>query len=388
MKQKLLIAIITLLTMTSSTFAGELKIEVFNSGKNAIFPVTSTIIYGEKDAILVDAQFQKTYVLKLIEEIKATGKKLIMVYISHSDPDYYFGLDEIKKAFPNAKIVSTAQTAYLISASKDDKLSVWKGQLKSDAPNEIIVPEAIATLPDLEGNRIEIITIKNDPAHSFLWIPSLKTTLGGISVDIEGSHIWMADTKNLEAIDAWITQLDKLKSLNPLKVIPSHFIDFNESPQNIDFTKKYLSDYKNAAAQSKSGKELTEAMIKTYPTFVGKDNLEMGAKVFKGEINWDLKSPYPAIGNKVEVNFGEMSFVLDFKDHKHMSFNSPVGTADTVEYTVTEIATNVFMVYWHEPHLGDNVVHIQDYNQGIVYTNISNRNGEFLHLKGTLKIQN
>jgi glyoxylase-like metal-dependent hydrolase (beta-lactamase superfamily II) len=243
MKQKLLIAIITLLTMTSSTFAGELKIEVFNSGKNAIFPVTSTIIYGEKDAILVDAQFQKTYVLKLIEEIKATGKKLIMVYISHSDPDYYFGLDEIK-AFPNAKIVSTAQTAYLISASKDEKLSVWKGQLKSDAPNEIIVPEAIATLPDLEGNRIEIITIKNDPAHSFLWIPSLKTTLGGISVDIEGSHIWMADTKNLEAIDAWITQLDKLKSLNPLKVIPSHFIDFNESPQNIDFTKKYLSDYK------------------------------------------------------------------------------------------------------------------------------------------------
>jgi hypothetical protein len=114
----------------------------------------------------------------------------------------------------------------------------------------------------------------------------------------------------------------------------------------------------------------------------------MCAKVFKGEINWDLKSPYPAIGNKVEVNFGEMSFVLDFKDHKHMSFNSPVGTADTVEYTVTEIATNVFMVYWHEPHLGDNVVHIQDYNQGIVYTNISNRNGEFLHLKGTLKIQN
>ncbi len=259
----------------------------------------------KKDAILVDAQFQKNYALKLIEEIKATGKNLIMVYISHSDPDYYFGLYEIKKAFPKAKIVSTAQTSYLISASKDEKLAVWSGQLKGDVPSEIIIPEAISTIPDLEGNKIEIITTKNDPAHSFLWIPSLKTSLGGISVNIAGSHIWMADTKNVAAIEAWIAQLEKLKSLQPVKVIPSHFIELNENPESIDFTKKYLSDYKNAAAQGKSGKELATEMVKKYPTFGGKDNLEMGAKVFKQEMEWELKSPYPAIGNKVEVNFGE-----------------------------------------------------------------------------------
>ena len=44
------------------------------------------------------------------------------------------------------------------------------------------------------------------------------------------------------------------------------------------------------------------------------------------------------------------------------------------------------MVFWHEPHLGDNVVHIQDYNTGIVYTNIAKPDGQFLHFKGTLKI--
>ena len=376
---------ITALTSTTSIFTGDLKVKIFNPGKNAIFPVTSTIIYGEKDAILIDAQFQKQYVLKLIEEIKAIGKNLIMVYISHSDPDYYFGLDDIKKAFPNAKIVSTAQTAYLISASKDEKLAVWEGQLKSDAPTEIIVPEAVSTLPDLEGNKIDIITTKNDPAHSFLWIPSLKTIIGGISVNLEGSHIWMADTKNVAAIDAWIAQLDKMKSLHPEKVIPSHFIDFNDSPKSLDFTKQYLIDYKNAA-ENRSGTELAAEMEKKYPTFVGKDTLEMGAKVFKGEINWDLKSPYPAIGNKVEVNFGEISFILNFVDNKQMSFEGQGGVTDSVEYTATEIAKNIFMVYWHEPHVGDNVVHVQDYNQGIVYTNIASRTGEFVHLKGTLKI--
>ncbi len=34
--------------MTSSTFAQDLNVKIFNSGKNAIFPVTSTIIYGKK----------------------------------------------------------------------------------------------------------------------------------------------------------------------------------------------------------------------------------------------------------------------------------------------------------------------------------------------------
>ena len=354
----------TALTFTSPTPAGNLNVTVFNSGKEAIFPVTSTIIYGENDVFLIDAQFQTTYALKLIEEIKALGKNLLVVYISHSDPDYYFGLAEIKKAFPAARIVSTAQTAYLISASKDEKLAVWKGPLQSDTPQEIIVPEAITALPELEGNKIDIITTANDPAHGFLWIPSLKMSLGGIIVNSRGSHIWMADTKTVEAIDAWIAQLDKLKSLRPEKVILPHFVDFDESPENIDFTREYLVAYKEAAATSNSGTELATAMEKNYPTFVGKDNLAMGANVFKGELNWELKSPYPPIGNRVEVNFGVLSFVLYFKDNKQMSFEGQSGAADSVEYTAIEIANNVFMVYWHEPHVGDNVVHIQDYNQG------------------------
>lgn len=99
-------------------------------------------------------------------------------------------------------------------------------------------------------------------------------------------------------------------------------------------------------------------------------------------------SPYPAIGNTVEVNFGKMSFVLNFKNNKQMSFKGQSGATDSVEYTATEIAKNIFMVYWHEPNVGDNVVHIQDFNQGIVYTNIASKNGEFLHLKGTIKIIN
>ena len=168
-----------------------------------------------------------------------------------------------------------------------------------------------------------------------------------------------------------------MNSLHPEKVISSHFADYNDNPKILDFTIKYLTDYKNAAKYSKTGVELAAKMNALYPTFAGTDILEMSAKVFKGEMDWGLKSPYPAIGNKVEVNFGETLFVLDIKDNLHMSFISQSGAADTVDYSITEIAKNIFMVFWHEPYLGDNVVHIQDYNTGIVYTNIAKPDGQF-----------
>lgn len=387
LKRKLL-SLIAILGFIS-IFAGNLKVKVYNPGSKAIFPITSTIIYGDKEAILIDAQFQKQYAEQLVKEIKATGKNLKTVFISHSDPDFYFGLDVIKKAFPDVKIISTAQTAYLISASKDDKLAVWKPQLKTDAPSEIIVPEAVTSIPDLEGNKIEIIQNPEDLAHSFLWIPSIKTIAGGISVSVD-SHLWMADTQNVKAIEQWIGQIDAMKSLKPGQVVPSHFAKQSLSPESLDFMKGYLENYRKAVTENKTTSAIVDYMVKKYPNLPGKDELEMGVKVFLGEMDWDLKSPYPAIGKKVEVDFGAVKFLLDFKDNKTMTFTgiagSSKGSTDTVEYTAVEVAKNIFMVYWHEPHLGFNVTHIQDYNKNIVYSNIAGPDGTFTHPKGALKI--
>ncbi|UWX59094.1 MBL fold metallo-hydrolase [Chryseobacterium oranimense] len=389
MLKKKLLSLMAIFGFASILLAGNLKIKVYNPGSKAIFPITSTIIYGDKDAMLIDAQFQKQYAEQLVKEIKATGKNLKTVFISHSDPDFYFGLDVIKKAFPNVKIISTAQTAYLISASKDDKMAVWKPQLKEDAPSEIIVPEAVNAIPDLEGNKIEIKQNAEDTAHSFVWIPSLKTIAGGISVSVD-SHIWMADTQNVKAIDQWIAQIDAMKALKPEQVVPSHFAKLSLFPQSLDFVRNYLENYKTAVAENKTSSGVVDFMVKKYPDLHGKDELAMGAKVFFGEMDWDLKSPYPAIGNKVEVDFGTLKFLLDFKDNKEMSFTgiseNVKGRTDTVQYTAVEVAKNVFMVYWHEPKLGSNVTHIQDYNTNIIYTNIADPNGTFTHLKGTLKI--
>lgn len=59
---------------------------------------------------------------------------------------------------------------------------------------------------------------------------------------------------------------------------------------------------------------------------------------------------------------------------------------DTVQYTAHEIRQQVYMVYWHEPSTGSNVVHVEDFARGTVNTNIATKDGRLLHMSGTIAI--
>ncbi|VEA69782.1 Arsenate reductase and related proteins, glutaredoxin family [Serratia rubidaea] len=140
---------------TYASAADALTMEVYNPGENSVFPVSSEIISGQHEVALIDAQFQRNDAQQLVEKIKATGKKLTTVYISHSDPDFYFGLDVIKTAFPDAKIIATPGTIKEINATKDGKVAYWGPILKENAPTQVIVPQPLtATVSPSTVNRL------------------------------------------------------------------------------------------------------------------------------------------------------------------------------------------------------------------------------------------
>lgn len=390
MQLKKIVLSVVLTVIALSNEAKGLTLKVYNPGTSAIFPVTSTIVYGKKDAALIDAQFQKQYAEQVVKEIKNMKKNLKYVFVSYHDPDYYFGLNVIHKAFPEAKIISTAQTAYLIEASKDMKLDVWKKQLGTDAPDTLIVPEVVDTLPAIEGNALEVKYNKDDSAHPFVWIPSLKAIVGGGSVT-EGGHIWMADTQGDKGIERWQQVISTMKQLEPATVVPAHFVSSDYKPQVLDFVGKYLADYRQAAAKSNNAAELTAAMEKAWPQLPGKDNLVFSAKVFKGEQEWKIFTPYPPIGRAIKVDFGAFAFRNSFKDAHHMTFlglnGGYKGVTDNVLPTVVEVSPNVFMVYWSEPNsTKSNVVHVQNYNTGTVWTNIAAPDGKFYNMQGKMSV--
>ena len=99
---------------------------------------------------------------------------------------------------------------------------------------------------------------------------------------------------------------------------------------------------------------------------------------------------YPLAGKLTEFKFGQTLLNLNFKDNKTLSIvgTSGVfkGVVETVNYTAIKIRPMVYMVYWHEPVSKLNVLHIEDFEHNVVYTNVTYPDLKFLHLKGSVRI--
>ncbi len=209
----------------SAAVAAELETQVFNPGAKSLFPVSSTLVTGPTEAILIDAQFQRDDAQAVLKMIKASGKELTTIYISHGDPDFYFGLDVITAAYPNAQVVASPETLKHIKKTIKGKVSYWSPILGKNAPKETILPKLISddTL-EVDGEDLHIVGLDGpDPKHTFVWIPSLKTVTGGVAI-YENVHVWMADAQDAESRDKWMGTLDSLLALEPETIIPGHYI--------------------------------------------------------------------------------------------------------------------------------------------------------------------
>ena len=288
MNRKPLFAAIALLGLNVVAQAAPLSLEVYNPGDKAIFPVSSTILMGEREAILIDAQFQRNDAEALVAKIKASGKTLSTIYISHSDPDYYFGLDVVQAAFPAAKIVATQQTVAHIKESMNGKLAYWGPILKDNAPQKLVLPEVLKRGKlVLEGHPIEIKGLQGpSPERSYLWIPSLKTVTGGVVVS-SGIHLWVADTQTSASRQNWQTTLKRIAALKPATVVPGHYL--GTVPQGlgaVSYTSGYLQDFEIEASRSSDSLALINAMKTRHPLAGEDTSLELSAKVIKGEMKW------------------------------------------------------------------------------------------------------
>lgn len=276
--------------------AAPLHLEVYNPGEKGVFPVSSEIVTGAREAMLIDAQFARSDAEAIVQKLKASGKTLTTIYISHSDPDFYFGLDVIRTAFPQARIVATPQTVAAIRQSMQGKLAYWGPILKDNAPKSLVLPEPLAgDRLTLEGHDIEIRGLNGpDAKRTYLWIPSLKTVAGGVVV-FGGSHVWVADTQTTDSRRAWLRTLDNIAALKPATVVPGHYSGaMPKGLAAVQFTASYLKTFEAEAAKAANGAALTEAMKAAYPGLHGVSSLELSARVVKGEMQWPAPAPLPA----------------------------------------------------------------------------------------------
>lgn len=248
------------------------------------------LLTDNKEAILIDGGFTLSDGRALAEAIKASGKTLTTVYVSQSDPDFYFGLAPVKAAFPGARFIAAPATVAAINGNVQKKLDTWAPQLKENGPQtlaDVVIPTSsdVRSL-SLGSHQIEIVEVSGLANRRYLWVSALKAVFGGV-LTFNGLHVWTADTPTPEQRAAWVKALDEMASRQPSIVVAGHMAAGSPTDASaIAYTRDYLLAFEEEVSKAADSAALVGAMTKRYPNAGLAVALNIGAKVAKGEMKW------------------------------------------------------------------------------------------------------
>jgi glyoxylase-like metal-dependent hydrolase (beta-lactamase superfamily II) len=232
-------------------------------------PISSTLISGKRDAVLVDTAITIDQNQKLVEWIAASGRNLTTIYATHGHGDHFFGVNTIRKRFPKARLVATREVIAVMQ--KQTSAPVVNAYWKTRFPGQIdstlgVADELKGGVIELEGEQLVSVPLGHTDTESTtcLHAPSIGLAVCGDAVYNE-VHLHLGES-NADGRKEWIAALDKVESLNPVAVIAGHKRPgAPDTPKSIEETRKYIREFGRIAANTETASELYEQMLAIYP---------------------------------------------------------------------------------------------------------------------------
>ena len=248
------------MTPSTGTHAG-LSFHLFTAAKHA-FENNAVLITGQQDAVLIDTCLLPSDAARLVAMIKATGKNLKAVNITHAHPDHYFTNGLVQQAFPFARFYARPGVIDFLREFRA-KILHWREMYGNEMPQTLPMPEPLTgSSALLEGHEIRFVDLPVcETVHATaFYVPSAKTVIAGDLV-FAGMHHYMADTNDP---DSWIEALNVVRRLGPLeRIYPGH------GPvggvELFDASEAWLRDYREVARPGVRFTDIAKEMMRRYP---------------------------------------------------------------------------------------------------------------------------
>jgi glyoxylase-like metal-dependent hydrolase (beta-lactamase superfamily II) len=267
--------------------ATSLSIDVFNSGYKPIpggpgwddstvatWPAsTSTLINGDRDAILVDALLTTNEGKRLAAWVQNTGKRPHVIFVTHGHGDHFFGAGPVLDAFPDAQLIACDQQVVDEARGQTSPAAIarWDSRFPGQLSPSPAVP-ALTSSPefDLEGHRVLFRTIgaADGMLATIVHVPDRQVICSG-DIVYNNIHMWLWKSTP-DSRKAWLGSLDAVAALKPSTIITGHKdpdAPDDNATRVLDQSRRYIEDFEQAVGKSSTPLEVIEAMLAKYPAF-------------------------------------------------------------------------------------------------------------------------
>ena len=264
-----------------------LSIDVFNSGYKPIpggpgwddstpatWPAsTSTLISGDRDAVLVDALLTTSEGERLAAWVRDAGKRPRAIFVTHGHGDHFFGAGPVLDAFPGTPLIACDQQVVdqARAQTTPNAIASWNTRFAGQFSQSPAVP-ALASSPeiDLDGHPLLFRTIggADGALATIVHVPDLAAICSG-DIAYNNIHMWLWNSTP-ESRQAWLASLDAVAALNPSTIITGHK-DPGAPDDNairvLDQSRRYIEDFGQAVAKSSEPRKAVEVMLAKYPDY-------------------------------------------------------------------------------------------------------------------------
>ena len=236
-------------------------------------PTTSTLIFGARDAVMVDPLMTVPEATALADWVELHDRNLTTIYITHPHGDHYLGLPVMLDRFPDARAAATTRTvAHMQQPGTQALDNTLRARFPGQIADTIPLPEPLdSPVIQLEGSAIEVIeTGHTDTVDTTsLHVPGLGLIVSG-DVAYNHCHMYVGDT-TADGRAEWIAALDRLAALNPTSVVCGHKDPTEGNPATVlAESRDYLEYYGQLRDEGLPDQQLFDAMVDRYPGWVSR----------------------------------------------------------------------------------------------------------------------
>jgi glyoxylase-like metal-dependent hydrolase (beta-lactamase superfamily II) len=249
-------------------------------------PISSTLISGERDAVLVDTPITVEQARALANWVAASGKNLTTIYATHGHGDHFFGVNTVLERFPGARFVARPDVIKTMrqQASAESLATFWNPRFPDQISSHLAIADELSgDVINLEGHDLVSVPLgfTDTASTTCLHAPSIDLIVAGDAA-YNGVHLHLSESPDQQKRQEWIAALDKMESLKPRAVIAGHKrVGNDDSPKILGETRRYIGDFERLAMQTTTARELYDEMLKLYPDWGNRGALWTSVRAIK-----------------------------------------------------------------------------------------------------------